>query len=124
MDMNDCWMRLASLWCFRMMVGVGLWLTPTIGRAEVTFEPLHVFTGNPEGSGPEFAPLVQAADGNFYGVTTYGGTTDNCVTGSQGVGCGTIFRMTPEGDVTTLYSFTGESDGANPTGALIQADDS
>ena len=66
---------------------------------------------NTDGSTP-YAPLIQATDGNFYGVTYAGGANN----------LGTIFRITPSGALTTLYSFAG-SDGANPGGGLIQATD-
>lgn len=71
-----------------------------------------------DGSGP-YATLMQATDGNFYGSTIEGGTT--CV---PGPGCGTIFRITPSGTLTTLYSFcaqSGCSDGYTPEGRLLQA---
>lgn len=47
------------------------------------------------------APLVQASDGNFYGLEI---APDTCEpsTGS----CGTVFEMTPAGAVSTLYSFS------------------
>ena len=32
---------------------------------------------------------------------------------------GTVFSITPSGKVTTLYAFTGGSDGARPDGGLI-----
>jgi len=60
------------------------------------------------------APLIQATDGNFYGTTQYGGTN----------GVGTVFRITPSGTLTTLYSFcaqVGCLDGEYPQGALVQA---
>ncbi len=62
--------------------------------------------------------LVQASDGNFYGTTPYGGTSQNC--GSYG--CGTVFKITPSGMLTTLHSFDG-GDGATPYARLIQAND-
>ncbi len=77
---------------------------------------LHSFSG-PDGNGPA-AGLVQGADGNFYGTTTMGGPS--CSRGSQG--CGTIFRITPEGAFTTLYNFTGQ-DGASPQAGLALAKD-
>jgi len=78
--------------------------------------------GCPDGQAP-YVGLVQAADGNLYGTTTYGGVGSNCA--SQD-GCGTVFRITLDGTLTTLYSFcflAGCADGANPGGALIQASD-
>jgi uncharacterized repeat protein (TIGR03803 family) len=60
--------------------------------------------------------LVQGTDGNFYGVTQYGGA-NGLQLGS--LGYGTIFKMTPQGTVTILYNFTGSTDGAGPT-LLIQ----
>jgi uncharacterized repeat protein (TIGR03803 family) len=56
--------------------------------------------------------FVEGTDGNFYGAANSGGSTSNC---------GTIFRMTPEGALTTLHRFAG-SDGCNPSG-LVQATD-
>jgi uncharacterized repeat protein (TIGR03803 family) len=77
------------------------------------FSNLHAFSVLPHGANPE-APLVQASDGNFYGTTAYGGTNG---------GNGTVFRITPDGTLTTLYSFSGGSDGATPLAGLIQATD-
>jgi uncharacterized repeat protein (TIGR03803 family) len=73
-----------------------------------------------DGANP-MAALVQAADGNFYGTTYYGGTGRNseCVLNSS---CGTIFRITHEGKLTTLHSFD-FTDGYNPTAGLIQGTD-
>jgi len=66
-----------------------------------------------DGYGPT-GNLVQASDGNFYGMTSLGGTYGN----------GTIFQVTPSGVHTVLYSFTGTlPDGSHPGGSLIQASD-
>ena len=78
--------------------------------AGVSYEVLHRFTA-PEGAKPA-APLIQATDGNFYGTTAYGGS-----------GGGTVFKLTPSGTLTTLYSFTMGADGVWPTDALLQAAD-
>jgi len=62
--------------------------------------------------------LIQAPNGDFYGTTFLGGA--NCLASG---GCGTLFKMTPAGTLTTLYSFCAQSgctDGSNPRG-LIQA---
>jgi len=68
------------------------------------------------------AALMQASDGNFYGTTRQGGAN---TTACSGTGCGTIFRITPAGVFTTLYSFcsqSGCSDGVYPGtgGTLVQ----
>jgi uncharacterized repeat protein (TIGR03803 family) len=72
------------------------------------------------------AALVQGFDGNFYGTTGYGGTgTCPYYDGLQPFGCGTIFKITPEGALTTLYNFCAVSceNGYDPLGSLIQAMD-
>jgi len=69
-----------------------------------------------DGFAPE-AGLVQGTDGNFYGTTAGGGTSNNCVEG-----CGTVFKITPGGTLTTLHGFSG-ADGANPYAGLVQATD-
>ncbi|HEV2176786.1 MAG TPA: choice-of-anchor tandem repeat GloVer-containing protein [Terriglobia bacterium] len=74
-----------------------------------------------DGLGPE-AGLIQATDGNFYGTTQQGGA-NNC---SGVTGCGTVFKITPSGTLTTLYSFCSQSgctDGQAPAAALAQATD-
>jgi uncharacterized repeat protein (TIGR03803 family) len=65
--------------------------------------------------------LVIARNGNFYGTTEDGGLTTYCIGG-----CGTVFELTPEGKLTTLYTFCPEQgcpDGARPNTALVQATD-
>jgi len=52
--------------------------------------------------------LTLGTDGSFYGTTQEGG---DMACGS-GYGCGTIFKPTPRGSLTTLYSFTSGADGA------------
>jgi len=49
------------------------------------------------------AGLVQASDGKFYGVTVGGGTNGGC---GWFASCGTIFKITPSGVLTTLNDFT------------------
>ncbi len=78
---------------------------------------LHSFAGS-DGSSP-YAGLIQGTDGNFYGTTYYGGAATWCY---GYAGCGTIFRITPSGTLTTLHSFDG-GDGAWPQAGLLQAND-
>ena len=84
-----------------------------------TLTTLHRFDGT-DGAYP-YAGLVQATDGNLYGTTTNGGANNVCTSG----GCGTVFKITPAGAFTTLYSFCTQpncTDGAGPFG-LVQATD-
>src|SRR5271157_4411191 len=76
-----------------------------------TLTTLHSFDGT-DGSAP-WGKLVQATNGDLYGTTTNGG--------SESCGCGTIFKVTPSGTLTTIHSFSDGTDGGYPYGALIQA---
>jgi uncharacterized repeat protein (TIGR03803 family) len=78
--------------------------------ASGTLTTLHTFA-YPDGAYP-IARLVQAADGNFYGTTNWGGDFS-----------GTVFKMTPSGALSTLYSFGGGDDGAGPWAGLVQGTD-
>jgi uncharacterized repeat protein (TIGR03803 family) len=80
------------------------------------FTVLYTFTGGADGSFPN--ALTQGADGNFYGSTFCGPETPP----NTFSGYGTIFKITPAGALTTLYSFTGGNDGGNP-GKIIQGAD-
>ena len=86
--------------------GVVFQLTP---QGAITV--LHNF-GDPnyphDGTSP-YAGLVQATDGNFYGVTSSGGTK----------GYGVIFQITPAGAYSLLYNFNGKH-GANPESTPMQ----
>jgi uncharacterized repeat protein (TIGR03803 family) len=66
--------------------------------------------------------LVQATDGNFYGTTAFVGPINTCRWTPTYIlsACGTIFRMTPDGTLTTLHTLS-FSDGAYPAGGLLQA---
>ena len=56
------------------------------------------------------AGLLQGNDGNLYGTTIGGGTN----------GDGTVFRITTNGNLTTLWQFeSGPTNGANPAGGLV-----
>ena len=93
---------------------------------------LHTFCSQPNCSDGYIYPngvgngsLMLASDGNFYGTTYFGGANpgpSNCAVGNCS---GTVFRMTPGGSLTTLYSFCAQAnctDGSQPVG-LVQARD-
>jgi uncharacterized repeat protein (TIGR03803 family) len=74
---------------------------------------LHTFTSNPDGADP-VSGVILGKDGNFYGDTEEGGEYNY----------GTLFKMTPSGKLTILYSFNSSTDYAtNPTAPLLQATD-
>jgi uncharacterized repeat protein (TIGR03803 family) len=57
---------------------------------------LHSFTGAPaDASSPTTYRLIQGTDSNFYGTTLHGGAND----------AGIVFKLTPAGVETVLYSF-------------------
>jgi len=91
---------------------VAMWLaTATVGSAQ-TFKTLVNFDGA-DGQYP-FTSLVQGRDGNFYGTTSWG------------TGPGTVFKITPGGDLTTLYTFCSQptcTDGDQPWVGLVLGTD-
>jgi uncharacterized repeat protein (TIGR03803 family) len=78
--------------------GVGTVFRVTPAGAITTLVEFTGKTGAAKGTNPQ-AGLVKHTDGNFYGVTRLGGSTDN----------GTIFKLTPAGVFTTLVEFTGNT---------------
>jgi uncharacterized repeat protein (TIGR03803 family) len=78
--------------CFLLAVAS----SPALGQ---TVSMLHSFSGGTDGGYPAYETLVQGTDGNLYGTTTGNGTSSD----------GTIFRVTPDGALTTLYDFDGSN---------------
>ena len=95
--------------------GCGTIFKITTTATLTTLHSFHLTDGDNPGAG-----LIQATDGNFYGMTYSGGANNssNCTSGS----CGTVFKITPAGSLTTLHKFD-YTDGANPIAPLIQASD-
>lgn len=87
--------------------GVMFKLTP-----EGTLTILHTFVGSPGDGAYPWGDLLQASDGNIYGVTTFGGSGES----------GTVYRITPAGVETILHSFSGP-DGQEPAAGLMQTSD-
>jgi uncharacterized repeat protein (TIGR03803 family) len=96
-----------------------------VGWSEIGANPSYIYQITPDGGFkvvynlPDGStgnlvsfPLIQGTDGNFYGVTPYGGGQKFR---------GTLYRLTPDGTYTLLHTF-GEGPGAYPH-ALIQASD-
>lgn len=79
-------------------------LAPAATADPSNFTVLHNFAS--QEAGPQ-AGLVQGADGNFYG-TTVGDTIYN-------TSWGTVFRISPQGQFATLYSFSSYARGSHNT---------
>jgi uncharacterized repeat protein (TIGR03803 family) len=88
-----------------------------IGSPAQSFRSLASFNGT-NGEYPGDGSLVQGFDGNFYGTTFNGGANGPCFAN----GCGTAFKITPAGTLTTIYNFcseTGCTDGQSPYAGLV-----
>jgi uncharacterized repeat protein (TIGR03803 family) len=85
-------------------------------NAQVTLTAFYAFSNSSDstnGSNPA-AGLLQGSDGSFFGTTS---------TGGAGLSVGTVFRISPSGSLTTLYSFNSHSNGYSPGAALMQGND-
>jgi uncharacterized repeat protein (TIGR03803 family) len=88
--------------------GSGCWGTVLQFTTTGTVKVLHnLACDQSEGISPT-SPLVQAADGSFYGVCNQGGTQSS----------GTIWKISPSGSFKLLYSVNGTSDGQYPGNGL------
>ncbi|HEX3322591.1 MAG TPA: choice-of-anchor tandem repeat GloVer-containing protein [Terriglobales bacterium] len=100
--------------------------------ATVNLNVLHIFDQDnlgpvnySKGANP-VAEVMEGADGNLYG-TAYNGGSSGCQTPISLPGCGIVFKMTPAGTFTVLYSFgangPSSSSAAHPNGGLLQGKD-
>jgi uncharacterized repeat protein (TIGR03803 family) len=102
-------------WKLRSRVTVLTVLVTTLALASVSWaaskeKVLYAFKGGNDGQEPE-SGLTLDNSGNLYGTTLQGGVGTGCLGNS---GCGTVFRLTPEGQETVLHTFAGGTDGAYP----------
>jgi uncharacterized repeat protein (TIGR03803 family) len=87
---------------------VGTVFKVTLTGTETVLHSFAVIQG--DGIEP-YAGLIQASNGDFYGTTVDGGANR----------FGTIFRITPEGDESVVYSFRGgTADGSGPSASLLE----
>src|SRR3954447_14588950 len=89
---------------------VALVLMSASAYADVTFTTVFNFPG---AAAKPTTAVVLGSDGNFYGTTGDGGA----------IGAGAVYRVTPAGVVTTLYSFTDGADGSLPRAPLVAGTD-
>jgi uncharacterized repeat protein (TIGR03803 family) len=95
------WIALAAMGCLAAM--------PSLAG---TYQTLYAFTGGADGAYPS-TPVVVDAAGNVYGETYYGGIDPL----AQCFECGTIYKISPMGQITVLVTFQG-TNGANGLGPL------
>jgi uncharacterized repeat protein (TIGR03803 family) len=109
--MNGITQLLGQLYPWRRACTAFVLCVSAIALPAQTFTTLSSFDGT-NGAQP-YAGLIQAANGDFYGTTTSGGSGKS----------GTVFKVTPTGTLTTFHTFcstTGCPDGANPYSGLVQ----
>lgn len=84
---------------------------------------LYNFTGKADGSTPS-AGVIGDAAGNLYGTTMLGAQlSGTCKLPNYTIhGCGTVFKLAPDGTFTVLHTFTGGSDGQNPIESPLTPD--
>ncbi len=75
--------------------------------AAQTFTALHSFSG-PDGNNSGTS-LIQATNGNLYGTTVYGGSSNN----------GVVFGISPSGTITSVYGFNG-TNGSQLFSSVVQ----
>ena len=90
--------------------GCGTVFKLTKGRKEGV---LYAFKGGSDGAAP-YGALMLDASGNLYGTTVSGG---GCT--ALRYGCGTVFKLAPDGTETVLYAFQGGGDGYFPEGNVV-----
>ncbi len=87
------------------------------GSTDAGYKSLYSFQGGADGQQPN-GPFIDV-NGALFGTTLAGG--ELCPQGvSQGISCGTVFRVRPSGRENVLYRFKGgTSDGALPQQGLV-----
>jgi uncharacterized repeat protein (TIGR03803 family) len=94
-------------------ISVALAVAALSAASAQTLTTLANFNGA-NGNAPT-SPPVEGPDGNFYGTTNSGGANNSC-----NIGCGTVYRISASGTLTTLYSFNATG-GYYPGGGLTLA---
>jgi uncharacterized repeat protein (TIGR03803 family) len=114
MRLLSCWGKIMSRSLPRFLLASAFTLALSAPVMAGNFTVLHTFKGGRDGTQP-LSALTLDAEGNIYGTTFHGGT-GKC----NNVGCGTVFRIAPDGTKTVLYNFRGgKADGAWPLAGVI-----
>jgi uncharacterized repeat protein (TIGR03803 family) len=88
----------------------GAWDAGVVYKLDLTghLTVLYSFKGGVDGGRP-YSGVIRDSAGNLYGTTYYGGMAN----------AGVVYKLSPTGQETVLYSFTGGPDGANPIAEVI-----
>lgn len=73
------------------------------------------YSGGSDGMHPQGRVVLDSA-GNIYGTTIQGGDPN---AGCSIEGCGTVFKISPQGTETVLHRFAGNADGGSLSGGLV-----
>jgi uncharacterized repeat protein (TIGR03803 family) len=106
---------------------------PPLGECGVLFKldpdgketVLHAFTGGADGYGA-YGDLLRDEHGNLYGTTSLGGDTSgfcgSTVYNADGkiLGCGTVYKLDPNGRFTALHTFDGTEGRPYPDSWLVR----
>jgi len=82
--------------------------------------PIYSFTGGADGNQPS-SGLIRDSKGSFFGTTFFGGDTNCVLTTSEPPGCGTVYKLDSSKNLSVLYTFTGNTDGAWPQGLVMDS---
>ena len=109
---------IAFLACLFALIIVALPCTPLVHAQSSSLQTLFAFSCDSSTKvcphGEDASSLIESADGNFYGTAEFGGSSSQAT--------GTVFKLTPAGQLTTIYTFTGSANGSNPT-SLLEGND-
>ncbi len=90
------------------LVALVVFTIGTLPMLAQTYTVLYRFQGQADGGFPD-GGLLRDAAGNLYGSTDIAGILTDC----GNYGCGTVYKLTANGQFSVLHSFTGRSDGQN-----------
>jgi len=95
-----------------LVVALSLAVAASAQTASPVITPLFIFPCNASfvcSDGYFPISLIEGSDGNFYGAAVGGGAGLNAQ--------GTIFKITPTGQISVIYSFAESSNGSLPNGS-------
>ena len=108
--MHNAFSRRVTFYCNVIIAVALIFSIASTAAAQVTYEVVADLAGT--GVAQPHGGVIRGADGAFYG-TTFGGD----------IGCGTVYRIAPNGTFALLHNFTRNVDGCSPVGELVEGPD-